>query len=411
MSSHDDKDLLAQALRERAAGMSGSVDLDAVKGRARGIQRRRRAVTGLVAAAVIAVAVPVGLNVTDGMRSTAPVPANPSPSVVESGDPTPSPRPTPRADGTFPLTVQSLSRGDDTGVPYLRGDQLLTSRETLRLPEPYGMIAPYDGGYLAVGSAENPGEVLFLDSDLDVTRTEPDGGYALAVSHDGTRVAYVVRQTDTKVLLVNAPTDGTDPTTWSIEVPGRETLEPVGFLDDDTVVYQDELGNVMGIAGPGDDLTPIEGFLRLDDTSETTGLVSGLVSYGNDGGCSGVMDPASGTLLWESCDHSRLRFSPDGRHVVADASYYDGPGSPTLSLLDASTGDEVATFSPEPGGRTVVGVMQATWEDDDSVVAYVEEGRDQAMLRLGLDGSVERVTDVVTVRGMVVEMWFAEEPR
>ena len=45
------------------------------------------------------------------------------------------------------------------------------------------------------------------------------------------------------------------------------------------------------------------------------------------------------------------------------------------------------------------------------MLAYVDEGGEQAMVRLGLDGSVERVTEIFTVRGLVVKLWFAEAPR
>jgi hypothetical protein len=249
-----------------------------------------------------------------------------------------------------------------------------------------------------------------LDAGMNVTHTDPAGGNALAVSQDGSHVAYVVRQSKNQVMLVNAPTDGTDPVTWLIDVPGGESLDPVGFLDDDTVVYNSDVAEVFGVARTGGETTPIDGLLRVDDASEANGLVSGLVSYGIDGGCSGVMDPGTGQLLWKSCDYSNLRFSPDGRYVVADASYFDGPGSPTLTVLDAATGKVVVDFKPT-ARRTVVGVSQSAWESDDTVLAYVDEGGDQAMVRLGLDGAAERVTDVVTVNDMVVKYWFAETTR
>ena len=62
MSTHDE-DRLARGLRERAQDVHGApVGLADVQRSARGIRRRRRAVGGVVAAVVLAVAVPVGLN-------------------------------------------------------------------------------------------------------------------------------------------------------------------------------------------------------------------------------------------------------------------------------------------------------------------------------------------------------------
>jgi hypothetical protein len=413
MSHHDERDLLTNELRQRSAGIGGHpIGLDDVRDRASSIRRRRNAVRGVVAAVVLAVAVPVGLSATD-LLGTSGTPAPPVAS--RSGAPSPSPTepaPTPGPDGSYPLTVHGLEQGAPAGIPYIDADaeQLVSPEGTVDLPEPYAMITPYNGGYLAIGSSRYPGKVIMLDAGMNVTHTDPAGGSALAVSPDRTHVAYVVRESKTRVMLVDAPTDGTDPVTWQLETPAGETLDPIGFLDDGAVVYSSDTFEEMGVARAGGETTPIKGLLRVEDASAATGLVSGLVSYGAEGGCSGVQDPATGSLKWKSCDYSNLRFSPDGRYVVADASYYDGPGSPTLTILDAGTGDVVTEFKPT-ARRTVVGVSQAAGEDGDTVLAYVDEGGDQAMVRLRLDGSLERVTDVVTVHDLVVKYWFAEHTR
>lgn len=411
MSTHDEKDLLSRELRQRSAAIGGHpIGMDDVRGRARSIRRRRNTVRGVVAAVVLAVAAPVGLFATDlldSSRTQAP------PAASDQVTPTPdSPAPTPRADGSFPLTVHGLERGEPARVPYViaMSDQLVTPVVTLDLPESYSMITPYNGGWLAIGSSQYPEEIVMLDDNLEVVRTEPAGGYELAVSADRSRVAYVVRESNDTVRLVNAPTDGTEPVTWMLDAPQRQFINPVGFLDNDTVVYLSDTSDVAGIARADGTLTPIEGLLRVDDASETTGLISGLVSYDVDRGCSGVMAPGSGEMLWESCEHSHLRFSPDGRLAIADASYFDGPGSPTLSILDASTGTVVTHFSPARRD-TVVGVAQAVWEDDNTVLAVLDERGDQAMLRLEADGSIEAVTDVVTTRDMSLSLWFADATR
>ena len=192
--------------------------------------------------------------------------------------------------------MHDLPRGKAAGIPYVvaKDKRLVTPDATLDLPEPYSMITPYNAGWIAIGSSQHPNDVIMLDDNLEVTHTDPAGGYELAVSADRPHVAYTVRQSNDQVMLVNAPTDGTDPVTWMIDVPGGESLDPVGFLDNDTVVYQSDVADVMGIARTGGTLTPVEGLRRIDDASEATGMISGLVSYDVDGGCSGVMDPDSG---------------------------------------------------------------------------------------------------------------------
>ena len=99
MNTHDDlPGGLHGALQRRADGVgweSGDhpLSLVDVQGRARGIRRRRVAAGGLAAAAVLAVAVPLGLQ-TVGSAGTAPPvdPANPSPS--QSLEPSPDDRAT-----------------------------------------------------------------------------------------------------------------------------------------------------------------------------------------------------------------------------------------------------------------------------------------------------------------------------
>ena len=82
MNTHDE---LRGALQRRADGVGWDagdhpLDLADVQGRARGIRRRRVAVSGLAAAAVLAVAVPVGLNATGPGGARSVDPAGPTPS-------------------------------------------------------------------------------------------------------------------------------------------------------------------------------------------------------------------------------------------------------------------------------------------------------------------------------------------
>lgn len=424
MSSHDrsepdERGALVRELRSRSRGLRAHpLDLEAVKSRARGIRRRRNAIRGGVAAIVTAVAVPVGLSATSSLSapdSVAPAPAAPT-STTPSTPPT---EPTSRADGSFPLTLRDLPRSSDPGaaeVSYVVSDErlLVTPDGPLRLQSTYGMITPYADGWLAVGTERSYDEVVFLDGDLEVADRRTGAGPTLAVNEDRSRVAYTTR-TSGETLLVNAPTDGAAPVTWSVPVldEGSE-LVPVGFLDADTVVYRTEGEQPdMGIAGPGRELTPIPGFLRLSDASEATGLVAGMVSYDDlDGACSGVLAAATGEKLWERCDLTVRAFSPDGRFLIAGLGYSDGAaGPPSLSVLDARTGDSLLELAAEPRGRTVVEVNQSAWKDDDTVLAILTEGDAQAMVRIQLDGSVETVTDVFGPVGMDLDLWFAETPR
>ena len=123
MSTHDE-DRLTRGLQDRAGDVSGApVGLDEVKRTARGIRRRRRITSGVVAAAVVAIVVPVGLNAagsTNADRPVAPATTSPSGTPTRAGTPEPSPI-LPNPEGVTPLTVVKAAAGDPAKIGYLKG--------------------------------------------------------------------------------------------------------------------------------------------------------------------------------------------------------------------------------------------------------------------------------------------------
>ena len=165
MSNHEP---LRDALRHRAdqIGDTSPLTLDDVKGRARGIRRRRAAVTGLAAAAVLAVAVPMGIAVTDGVGED---PENP---------PVAGPSTTPSEDGPAPdtgvkdgvLTTDVDAESYAPAIPFLYdGRVTLPDGETIALQGEWDELVPLgessfvvaDAGrqeLQVVGSDESPSE-------------------------------------------------------------------------------------------------------------------------------------------------------------------------------------------------------------------------------------------------------------
>lgn len=413
MSNHNEKDLLTQAMRDRAAGVGGHpIDMEAVRGRARGIRRRRNAVRGAVAAVVAAIAVPAGLTVGTALDS----PTDPAPGPVASGTPTQGGSPSVTLpEGPTELTLEGLAQGAPAEVPYVLVDErtLVTRGGTAALPEALSMMTPYAGGWLAVGSERRPDEVVWLDQDLEITKRSP-GSTSLATNGDGTRVAYAERQSDGTMTLFNAPTNGGDPLAWTVEAPEGVDVQPLGFLDQDTVVYQTGGESPrVSMATVGGEVSPVEGFLYATHASEANGLVAGVVSYDDteSGSCSGVKEPDAATLLWEQCDLTIASFSADGRFVIGYPGYSDGAGPTSLYVLDARTGERLVEFSPEAGGRTVVGISQSAWEDGDSIIAVVQEGDAQALVRANLDGTLLKATATYQVTDMSMRFLLSTAPR
>jgi len=372
---------------------SAPLTLDDVQGKARTIRRRRAAVTtGIAAVAVLAVLLPAGL-VLDAPGSQRPSPA---PSPTEAVEPTPNP------DGTFPLTLD-VPEGEvpATGYLTLDGQQFVTQSGRSDLPGHVVQIAPYDGGWVGIRAGDYPptgAQVVVLDADFEEVSAVL-GGSALAISGDGGRVAWVeARGNGDDWTVVNAPTDGGE----QIRTPTRPDTQVEGFLAGDAVATShfenpdDDYSYGQATPEGEFDAIPLAGYQYVGGVSEASGLVAGQTKFLGDSTCSEVRrtDPAQPQLVFETCDY-RLsgQFSPDGRWLIGYATYSD-LGSPTLAILDATTGDPVVEYVSSRQQADAAVVHAAAWEDDDTLLAVVEQGGEQAVLRLEADGAATRVSDV-----------------
>lgn len=360
-----------------------------VRTRARRIQRRRTAAAGAAVAAVLAIAVPVGLStVGPAQRSEIPPATQP---------------PTPRvATGTVLVDPRSAEAIDRTPVSLMDvdGPSLITPDGTIDLPRVYDTLTPYRGGWLGVAVNDAPdlpsAVVEVLDADLEVVGGgSPTGG--LAVRPDGQRVAWS-EYADGRWQVVVADTSGAAEPVRTAFPPAPEShrVEPVGFVSDDEVAvrqFDDTTRTATYVVGSGQ---PVEvpGLLQVDSSSPASGVVAGLAKVTLQESCSAVVSGLSptGVPAWETCDHRLGPFSPSGAYVVGLDPETDGNGSPTVTVLDAASGEEVVTFEAVLPPRTVGGFWtQMAWEGDEALVVRMWQPEDQHMMRLGLDGTVRRI--------------------
>ena len=361
-----------------------------VRGRARRIQRRRAAVAGVAVAAALAIAIPVGLSATGASRSSEVPPATQPPS------PTPT-----LTSGTVDVDPRSADVVAESPVPLLDvdGPSLITSDGTIDLPHVYDTLTPYLDGWVGVAvydAPDKPAAVIeFLGADLRVDDGgSPTGG--LVVSPDGQRVAWS-EYTGSQWQVIVADPSGASEWVYTKFPPAPEAhrVEPVGFVSAEEVAvrtFDDTVESRTYVAAGGQ---PVEvpGLVQAESSSPTTGAVAGLVDITQDGSCWGVVDglARTGARTWETCDHRLGPFSANGTYVVGtDPEAVDG--SPTITVLDGATGQEVVTFEAVLPRRTVGGFWtQMTWEGDEAIVARLWSGDDYFMMRLGLDGSVQRI--------------------
>lgn len=418
MNNFDEKDMLTRELQERSADVGGHpIGFDAVRQSARKIQRRRTIVSGAVAAVVATIAVPAGVAVTSAIND----PNDPAKTPSIAASPSEKPAPPPRPDGTFPFTIKGLPRGENPQLNYVVAGErtMVTPEGEVELPEAYSQVVPYRDGWLALYGGQNGYENVILDEDMGIESTTL-AGEAIAVSADGSRVLTAQRDFNVRgrTVVLDSPATSDyerEQITW--DAPGNSQVRPVGYLDEQTVVFQatDKDGRnevLMGVDDNDPHTVPLEGFLNVISASAVNGLVAGQVSYDDKTGrgCYAAMDPKASTtkMVWETCDHEPQAFSPDGRFVVAGSPDSDGLGSPTLTVLDARSGEPVVEFTPEKD--VFVAVSGAAWEDEDTVVAAVIERDRMAMVRAELSGRLEIVSDAYPSE-MDVPIWFAETPR
>lgn len=202
------EDQVHDALHRRADPIQHApLTVTDVRHRARRIQRRRAAVAGVAVAAVLAIAVPVGLLATGpGQRSDVP------PATQTSS---PSPVPT-VASGTIGVDPESAEVVEETPVPLVDvdGPTLITADGALDLPRVYTTLTPYLDGWIGVApydEADKSGTyVELLGPDLQVDdEGSPTGG--LVVRPDGGRIAWSEYDGTRWRVLVADPAGGSEP--------------------------------------------------------------------------------------------------------------------------------------------------------------------------------------------------------
>ena len=110
----------------------------------------------------------------------------------------------------------------------------------------------------------------------------------------------------------------------------------------------------------------------------------GMTSVADEGSCWGMFSTWKPKPIWETCDYTLFDFSPSGERILAGPAYLDGFGQGIAAVLDRD-GEVLAEWHSQ--GQAAI--LHTIWEDDDHVLVIVFEDERWAILRLGVDGSVE----------------------
>jgi hypothetical protein len=330
------------------------VTLEAVRGCARVIRRRRQvAASGAVAAVVaLAVLLPAVLGRgSDPSRTPQPAPAvtiAPGASVLHDGTVT-------RPDGS---TV-------DVGVDNADVQQLgvLTDgRVVVAASRPYGVAV-----YAADGALE---------------RTYPVAMNVITLSPADDAVAWVAEDLTVRVLASGAARPATLP---GIPMPGESAGTVDAVLDAEHLLVGDGV-TTTGLLTP-DGVRPLRTGepLRVTDVSPEGDLwaVGFVPAADQQYGCAGLYDPARHEVVARSCDVNGLAFAPDGRHLLSAFAENNEAGAATVVDPDLRV---VGRVRPGADGDVV---SRVGWADPTHVLAAVATSRGDrwSLVRTALDGT------------------------
>ena len=382
MTDHDEQ-LLTTSLRARAdhAAYTPTAVGDIVA-TARGIQRRQRRRNAALAVAAVVVAITVPTAVVLGMGGER-----------TDGPTGPATSTTPSA--THGTSLSSIERGPDPRIAYVDGHEFVSADGTRSpLPVDYAIsaITPYHGGFLVADDAELEGTVglhLFDNEGHEVDTWCTSGPPVLSADQLSTafttfpcskihgQVSGVIR-----VGIASGMGDGE-----STQDPGMP-IQLVGMLGERVV-----FGGMFGAGAWVTDLVNRPEVLpvltSVADADSASGLVAGQ-SRDSDGRDGAILDPDTGRVVATVPGWQLGSFSPDGRYVSATQLRRS---TAPVAIFEVNTGRMVLDeFGGAAGSPNPTGVV---WEDPTHLLVTVDSADDHAILRLGIDGRVERATDLL----------------
>lgn len=402
--SHEDFEAELRAALQLGADEAPRADLpQRALTQARRIRTGRR-VRGAVAVAVVcAVAVPIGFGLVDTHQRRAPVATQPRATTV---GPTRAPKqptatPVPNLPPTLDLSLGALPRGDDPAVPYLDGRTFHAS----------------DGSTTGLDLAGDPYTATIVGDAVVgwyFGRNGANYGTADGLRLDGSRTvvpgAGPVVDVDGAVAWAESDVDQYGNPRGPVTLRFARSLDdirsvPLGDVSLSAMVavrngvavlnaYQGRKGVVLRVDAnaaqpqveqPWPSLASVSAV--SPDGSRLAVATDNLVGP-NDAPCSAVLEAADLTTLWESCDWSPQRFSPDGSQVLADPVGTEGAGPTGYAVLDTTSGAVLREFaSPGLFGG------EARFEDTGVVDLLLVDDRKAAFVRCTVTSDCELATD------------------
>ena len=310
--------------------------------------------------------------------------------------PTAQAMPTSEAATSAPRTVLDVSDLDVGAPPAIAwserraGKTVIHGPDGTTTPVPNNIVdlAPMGSGYVIQTALNRAPTVRWVAADGTPGRREWRTGYSLAVSPQGKAVAFAGRrgkvwsidQEGDRVFSYNRlPATGI-PT--AVAISGENCKEGEGdpgfgctiVVNGARAWYTSSHGTV--------DRVP---HLRLASAGRGPWL-GGITTVSETGSCSAML--RSWDVRWTTCDHRFSDISTDNRHVLGLPAYGDGFGPNALDLLATADGSVVRSFVSARDGHSAT-YFEEVWEDAEHVLVVTYQDGEWAVVRLGVDGSME----------------------
>ncbi|NYE37273.1 hypothetical protein F4692_002406 [Nocardioides cavernae] len=307
-------------------------------------------------------------------------PASPAAAAVE--------RPAPRTI----LDVGDLDQGDPPAIVWSErtsGRTVIHGTDGTTTPAPNRLseMAPMGSGYVIQTYGAGGARTRWIAADGTPGRREWRTGAGLGVSAKGRAVGF----------------SGRAGKVWTIDEQGDRVLSfnPVPISTRGRAVAV--LGEDCKEDGTSNGCTVVvNGANRAFSTSShgivdrvprlrqaTTGRgrwLGGITSVSDFGSCSAML--RGWTSRWRTCDNQLSDISPDNRHVLGTPAYADGFGPTALDVLATADGSVVRSFAAARDGSSAT-YFDEVWEDAAHVLVVTWQDDEWAVVRLGVDGSME----------------------
>ncbi|QIK75470.1 hypothetical protein [Nocardioides piscis] len=291
------------------------------------------------------------------------------------------------------LDVSDLPTGEPPAIAYAE----LTGRNRWKIHRPSGQttfrgklleLAPMGSGFVVQTSTRTAYETRWIGADGASGARTWRTGPGLAVSPKGGAVAFAGARGRVTVIDSDA-----DRVLRMPRVPGRGLNSAVVVSGEDCKESATSNGCAVWVNSHRRSrswVTSSHGLVdrtRFRQVSTGRGRWLGGITEASDTGTCSAMVRGQRTR-WTTCRNRFSDISTVNEHVLGLPAYGDGFGPTTLDVLDLRSGDRVRSWVADRKGRSAT-YFGEIWEDPEHVLVVTFQDDKWAIVRLGLDGSME----------------------